>query len=110
MAQTGNRVRNRLSANATRMEAQLKPKEDVAPGRFVSWPSGRSPAQCLIEPEPQVTAFIPPPIVQVPFLYGNPTCAQWLATQGLSGQVPHRRTSRCSREKLCFLHSGAQPR
>jgi hypothetical protein len=39
----------------------------VAPGGFVSWPSGRSPAQCLIKPEPQVTAFIPPPIVQAPF-------------------------------------------
>src|SRR5258707_15833815 len=46
---------------------------------FVSWPSGAFAAQCLIEPEPQVTAFIPPPIVQVPFGYGNPYCAQRLA-------------------------------
>jgi hypothetical protein len=42
-------------------------------------------AQCLIESEPQVTAFIPPPIVQVPFGYGNPYCAQSLTPQGLSG-------------------------
>jgi hypothetical protein len=45
------------------------------------------PAQCLIKPEPQVTAFIPPPTIQVPFGYGNPTCARWLATQGPSGQL-----------------------
>jgi hypothetical protein len=37
-------------------------------------------AQCPIKPEPQVTAFIPPPIVRVAFGYGNPYCAQWLAT------------------------------
>jgi hypothetical protein len=53
------------------MESTTENREDVAPGSFVSWLSGRSPAQCLIKPEPQVTAFIPLPIVQAPFDTGT---------------------------------------
>jgi hypothetical protein len=44
------------------MEGTTENREGSRPA--ASWPSGRFPAQCLIKPEPQVTAFIPPPIVQ----------------------------------------------
>jgi hypothetical protein len=70
MAQTGDRVRNRLSAmdDATRMEGTTEKPEGSCRARYVCFMSIRAvQGQCLINPEQQVTAFIPPPIVQVPF-------------------------------------------
>jgi hypothetical protein len=70
------------------MEGTTEKPKGSGSARYVCLMSIRVfPAQCPIKPEPQVTAFIPPPIVQLRFGCGNPYCAQSLATQGLSGQV-----------------------
>jgi hypothetical protein len=70
MTQTGHRVRNRriAMADVTRIESTTEKRKGSCRARYVCFVTIRAfAAQCLIEPEPQVTAFIPPPIVQVPF-------------------------------------------